>query len=86
MSRTNVVWIAPSATTFSCLCEACLSAARGEGLTFLDTVRIANVRGTLALEAGVGVAHCPAGHGVVIRRVDTPPKLAPRNARQLQLV
>ena len=38
--RKNGVWIAPSATDFSCLCEHCLGLARGEArLSILAAVR-----------------------------------------------
>jgi hypothetical protein len=84
--RANAVWIAPSATTFSCLCEACLELARGEGGSFLDAVRDACVRGRLPTETDVGFAHCAAGHEVVVRRIDRPTLLAHRNEAQLQLV
>ena len=86
MSRDNVVWIAPSATRFSCLCELCLDGSRGAGLSFLDAVRTANVRGTLAVDTDVGFARCPSGHAVVVRRVGRPPNLERRDARQLQLI
>jgi hypothetical protein len=86
MRRTNAVWVPPSATTFSCLCEACLELARGDGRTFLDAVRTASVRGRLPTETDVGFVHCSAGHEVVVRRIDTPASLGRRDARQLQIV
>src|SRR3982751_5230187 len=43
-SRENGVWIAPSATDFSCLCEHCLDVARGNDGSFLAAVRAASVR------------------------------------------
>jgi hypothetical protein len=86
MTRANSVWIPPSATTFSCLCEACLELAGGDGRTFLDAVRSANVRGRLPTETDVGFVHCAAGHEVVVRRVDRPLRLPTRDTRQLQLV
>jgi len=81
--RDNVVWLAPSATTFSCLCERCLDAR--DGASFLDAVRVAVVRGELDLDAIVGYVRCPAGHVVVLRRGDRPRALA-HDRRQLQLV
>jgi hypothetical protein len=81
----NGVWIAPSATSFSCLCEACLELARGDGTSFLEAVRSANVRGRLPTETDVGFIHCAAGHELVVRRIDCPPALARPDARQLQL-
>jgi hypothetical protein len=86
MRRTNAVWVPPSATTFSCLCEACLELARSDGRTFLDAVRTASVRGRLPTETDVGFVHCSAGHQVVVRRIDRPPALGRRDARQLQIV
>jgi hypothetical protein len=86
MRRSNAVWVPPSATTFSCLCEACLELARDDGRSFIDAVRSASVRGHLPTETDVGFIHCPAGHEVVVRRVDTPPNLERRNAAQLQIV
>jgi hypothetical protein len=82
MSRENVVWLSAGATTFSCLCERCLDAAE---TSFLEAVRGANVRGTVAVDAEVTVAHCRAGHELVLRRVERPPKLARSDSRQLQL-
>ena len=86
MSRANSVWVPPSATTFSCLCEACLELARGDGRTFLEAVRRASVRGRLPTETDVGFVHCSAGHEVVVRRVDTPVSLGRPDGRQLQIV
>jgi hypothetical protein len=85
MRRGNTVWVPPSATTFSCLCEACLERARSDGRSFLEAVHGASVRGRLPAETEVGFARCAAGHEVVVRRVPTPPPLARRDARQLQL-
>ena len=84
-SRENGVWIAPSATDFSCLCEHCLEVARGEGGSFLAAVRAASVRGRLPTETDVGFIHCAAGHELVVRRVGRPATLARANERQLQL-
>jgi hypothetical protein len=86
MTRLNSVWIPPSATTFSCLCEACLELARGDGRSFVEAVRRASVRGRLPTETDVGFAHCAAGHEVVVRRVDRPHLLPRRDTGQLQLV
>ena len=84
-NRENGVWISPSATDFSCLCECCLDVARGEGGSFLAAVRAASVRGRMATETDVGFIHCAAGHELVVRRVDRPTTLARPNTRQLQL-
>ncbi len=86
MTRDNTVWIAPGATQFSCLCERCLDSSHGRGSRFLDAVRLASVRGSLALDADVAFVHCHFGHEVVVRRNDRPPALAGRpDPRQLQL-
>ena len=86
MSRENSVWVPPSATSFSCLCEACLELARSDGRSFLDAVRSASVRGRLPTETDVGFVHCSAGHEVVVRRISTPTTLSRRDGRQLQIV
>jgi len=65
---TTAVWIAPTATRFSCLCEPCLDLEDGNGLPVLEVVGGANVRGTLALDHDVGIVRCPAGHELVVRR------------------
>ncbi len=80
----GVVWLPPSATTFSCLCEECLEGARGS-LSFLDAVKASVVRGELSADADVAVARCSAGHEVVLRRGDRPASLARHDARQLQI-
>jgi hypothetical protein len=86
MSRANAVWVPPSATAFSCLCESCLDVARGDGSAFLAAVRAASVRGRLPTDTDVGFVHCAAGHEIVVRRVDKPATLARHDARQLQLL
>ena len=83
--RENVVWIAPGATRFSCLCEACLDGRGAEGASFLDAVRVATVRGTVEVGAEVAFARCSSGHELVVRRGTRPPNLARRDAQQLQL-
>jgi hypothetical protein len=40
MRRANSVWVPPSATSFSCLCEACLELARSDGRSFVVVRRI----------------------------------------------
>jgi hypothetical protein len=85
MSRENVVWLSASATTFSCLCEQCLDAAAVAGTSFLEAIRHASVRGAVVADADVIFARCEAGHRVVLRRVERPPKLARSDTRQLQL-
>ncbi len=81
----TTVWLGPSATSFSCLCETCLETARTGGALFSDALRLASVRGDLAPETQVAVARCAAGHEIVLRRVELPPRLTPRDQRQLQL-
>jgi len=85
-TRQNSVWIAPRAEEFSCLCERCLEGLRSRESSFLDAVRRSAVRGSLPLETSIAFVRCRSGHELVIRRVDRPPSLAPRNARQLELV
>jgi hypothetical protein len=84
MSGTTV-WVSPSATSFSCVCEACLEAARVAGLLFADALMVASVRGTIAAEADVSSRRCSAGHEIVLRRVQRPPTLPHRDERQLAL-
>jgi hypothetical protein len=83
--ETNTVWLSPGATSFSCLCERCLEAARARGRSFLEAVSLARVTGAVAVESGVAFAHCRAGHEVVLRRIERPPRLVRSNERQLQL-
>ncbi len=81
----TTVWLSPSATSFSCLCEPCLEAARLGGALFTDALAGASVRGTVSVDAQVAVARCAAGHEVVLRRVERPPGLLRHDDRQLQL-
>ena len=82
---TTTVWLAPSATTFACLCETCLEEARTSGALFADALRTAGVRGSVDRAAAVAVARCDAGHAIVLRRVERPPRLDSPDERQLQL-
>jgi hypothetical protein len=84
MSGTTV-WVAPSATAFSCLCEPCLDHARSSGVLFAEALLAATVRGSIGAESDVTVARCRAGHAIVLRRVERPPALTRRDERQLQL-
>jgi hypothetical protein len=84
MSGTTV-WVAPSALSFSCLCETCLEDARVGGLLFADALMLASVRGSIAAETEVSVAQCSAGHKIVLRRVERPPGLQRHDDRQLQI-
>ena len=83
--RMTTVWLSPSATAFSCLCEPCLEAARTSGALFADALASARVRGSIAAEAEATEARCAAGHEIVLRRVERPPALARPDDRQLQL-
>jgi hypothetical protein len=79
------VWISPSATAYSCLCESCLEAARLDGSLFAEALRLASVRGTLAADTDAAVVRCAAGHQLELRRVSRPPGLAHPDDRQLQI-
>jgi hypothetical protein len=85
VSAKTTVWLSPSATSFSCLCEPCLEAARRSGALFTDALAGASVRGSVGIEAEVTVARCAAGHEIVLRRVSLPPGLARPDERQLEL-
>ena len=82
---TTEVWIAPSATWFSCLCEQCLEHARTSGVLFADALMVATVRGEVAADAPTTSVRCAAGHEIVLRRVERPPTLSRQNADQLSL-
>ena len=84
MSNTTV-WLSPSATVFSCLCEPCLEAARLSGALFADALSSSSVRGSVAPDAAVAVVRCEAGHEIVLRRVERPPALTRPDERQLQI-
>ena len=81
----TTVWIAPSATSFSCLCEVCLESARTSGALFVDAIMQASVRGTIGAEVDVTTRRCAAGHELVLRRVARPPSLARHDERQLAI-
>ncbi|MDX6476991.1 MAG: hypothetical protein QOH95_2502 [Gaiellaceae bacterium] len=81
----TTVWLSPSATSFSCLCEPCLEAARVSGALFAEALSGASVRGSVAADATVTVARCAAGHEIVLRRVERPPGLGRHDDRQLQI-
>ena len=83
--KNTVVWLSPSATAFSCLCEPCLETARLSGALFADALSSASVRGSVAPEAAVTVVRCEAGHELVLRRVERPPALDRPDDRQLQI-
>ena len=79
------VWVSPSATTFACLCEPCLEAARVRGDLLTDALHTAAVRGTLAHDASATSVRCAVGHELIVRRVERPPGLARPDDRQLQI-
>jgi hypothetical protein len=82
---TTTVWISPSATSFSCLCEACLEDARTSGLLFADALMQASVRGTIPADAEISSRRCAAGHEIVLRRIERPPSLPSHDETQLAL-
>ena len=81
----TTVWVSPSATSFSCLCETCLEQARTEGALFADALLSASVRGTIPAGAGTASRRCAAGHQIVLRRIERPPSMPLRDERQLAL-
>jgi hypothetical protein len=81
----TTVWVAPSATSFSCLCERCLEGARTSGLLFADALMLASVRGSIPPEAEISSRRCAAGHEIVLRRVARPPSLQHHDERQLAI-
>jgi hypothetical protein len=85
VTRPTTVWLSPSATAFSCLCEVCLETARVDGVLFSEALRVASVRGPIARETDVAVVRCTAGHELVLRRVERPPGLSHPDDRQLQI-
>ena len=81
----TTVWISPSATSYSCLCEACLEQARIDGVLFAEALMVASVRGTIGAAASAASARSRAGHEIDLRRVERPPNLPHHDSRQLQL-
>jgi hypothetical protein len=81
----TTVWISPSATAFSCVCETCMEDARQAGLLFSDALTVSSVRGSIAADADLAVARCASGHELTLRRVERPPALLRPDERQLQL-
>jgi hypothetical protein len=81
----TTVWVSPSATSFSCLCEVCLEHARTAGMLFADALLHATVRGNIGAEADASSRHCRAGHEIVVRRIERPPTLPRHDDRQMQL-
>ena len=81
----TTVWISPSATSYSCLCEACLEQARVDGVLFAEALMVASVRGTIGAAASAASVRCRAGHEIALCRVERPPNLSHHDSRQLQL-
>jgi hypothetical protein len=81
----NTVWLSPSATSFSCLCEPCLESARLSGALFSDALAEASVRGSIAREIAFITVSCDAGHEILLRRTLRPANLPHRDDRQLEL-
>lgn len=81
----TTVWILPSATSFSCLCEPCLESARRSGLLFAEALMRASVRGRIAADVEAASRRCAEGHEIVLRRVERPPVLERPDERQLVL-
>ena len=81
----TTVWISPSATSFACLCEPCLEAARTSGALFADALAGASVRGSIEPTVEAAEVRCTAGHVILLRRSERPPALARPDNRQLQL-
>ena len=81
----TTVWVSPSATAFSCLCETCMESARRAGMLFSDALMTSSVRGSIAADAEIAVARCGSGHEITLRRVERPPALRRPDDRQLQI-
>ena len=81
MGELTTVWVSPGATAYSCLCEHCLEQARVEGRSLFEAMRDASVRGSIAAASDVAFARCPAGHQIVIRRVERPAGARPSTTR-----
>ena len=81
----TTVWVSPSATSFTCLCEPCLETARVAGTGFADALAQARVRGAVSLDAPHLSVRCRRGHEIVLRRIELPAGLGQKDRRQLQL-
>jgi hypothetical protein len=81
----TTVWVSPAATAYSCLCEHCLEQARIDGRSLFEAMHEASVRGSFAVASDVALARCPAGHQIVIRRIELPAGLTRHDQGQLQL-
>jgi hypothetical protein len=81
----TVVWLSPSATSYSCVCERCLETARRRRLDFSQALQSASVRGSLPPDVDAVAVRCAAGHEIVLRRGERPAALARHDERQLSL-
>jgi hypothetical protein len=66
VNERQVIWVRAGVTTFTCLCEECLSEPEPPGAF---AYRAAKVAGHLRPEADVGFARCHRGHPISVRRV-----------------
>jgi hypothetical protein len=67
VNERQVIWVRAEVTSFTCLCEECLSEPEPEIGTY--PYRAAKVAGRLRPEADVGFTRCPRGHRISVRRV-----------------
>jgi hypothetical protein len=81
----TTVWVSPGAASYSCLCEHCLETARVGGRSLFDALHGASVRGSIAAGSDVALARCPAGHQIVVRRVERPQALTRHDQGQLRI-
>jgi hypothetical protein len=63
----QVIWVRAGVTSFTCLCEECLSSPEPQVGTY--AYRAAKVEGHLRSEADVGFMRCHRGHRISVRRV-----------------
>jgi hypothetical protein len=81
----TTVWVSPGAASYSCLCEHCLETARVGGRSLFEALHGASVRGSIAAGSDVALARCPAGHQIVVRRVERPQALTRHDQGQLRI-
>jgi hypothetical protein len=62
-----VIWLRADATTFSGLCDECLT--RGQAPVAALSYRAAKIAGRLRTDADVGFTRCDRGHPISVRRV-----------------
>ena len=67
MNDRQVIWVRAEATSFTCLCEECLSSPEPQVGTY--AYRAAKVEGHLHSDADVGFTRCHRGHRISVRRV-----------------